>query len=241
MFAPVLAAVVLGAGPSGAFLAATARVLTPTEYLRNEVSRLHNARDDLAARRDANKERFADDEKEIDRLVDEQHRLASPELAEEVSGIESEESVLRSEMRIYEKNHDNRSAVVAKEVRQLEDVLTALRSNATDLPEEIKSITKEGEVFYKASQAQSEGVALLDQELKSLERRLMDAEEREDGEAGMLDSMEDGDEEDSARAMETALGWKEDDLEEKATEAENALHHAISHKPIMGQMMGMMR
>jgi len=229
----------------GAFLSHTARVLTPVEYLRTEVDRLHKARDDLGARRDANKARYDDDVKEIDRLVEEQHHIQESDVQEEVSGIESEMSVLRSEAKIYAKNGDQaKSDSVEGEVKGLETVLEQLQSNATDGPELIKKITKEGELFYQAAQAQSAGVELLDHELKGLDRKLMDAEEREDGDAGggMLDSMDDGDEEDSARGLEAALGknWQQDDLEAKATEAENALNHAISHKPVMGEMMGMM-
>jgi len=228
----------------GAFLSHTARVLTPVEYLRTEVERLHKAREDLGARRDANKARYDDDVKEIDRLVEEQHHLQETDVQDEVAGIESEMSVLRSEAKIYAKNGDAaKSATVEGEVKGLESVLDQLQSNATDGPELIKKITKEGELFYQAAQAQSAGVDLLDHELKGLDRKLMDAEEREEGgDGGMLDSMDDGDEEDSARGLEAALGsnWRQDDLEAKATEAENALNHAISHKPVMGQMMGMM-
>ena len=48
------------------------------------MERLHKAREDLGARRDANKARYDDDVKEIDRLVEEQHHLQETDVQDEV-------------------------------------------------------------------------------------------------------------------------------------------------------------
>jgi hypothetical protein len=203
------------------------------------VERLTKARDDLAARRDADKDRYQDDVKEIDRLIHEQKYADTPDLQDEISGVESELVLLKTEEGIFEKNKDPRADGMITEEEGLRTIRSSL-GNATGWKDLIPSITREGENFYQAAQLLDKQVQQLDGELKGMERKLMDAEEKEDGEAGVLDSMEDGDEEESARSLESALGWHEDELESKATAAENALHAAIGHKPVMGSMMGAM-
>merc|ERR1719161_26712 len=212
---------------------------TPTAYLRKQVDRLTKARDDLAGRRDADKQRYEDDVKEIDRLIQEEKFADTTDLQDEISGVESELVLLKTEQGIFEKNKDSRADGMIAEEEGLKNIRATL-GNATSWKGLIPSITKEGEAFYQEAQVLDKQVQQLDGELKGMERKLMDAEEKEDGEAGVLDSMEDGDEEESARSLESALGWHEDELESKATAAENALHAAIGHKPVMGAMMGAM-
>merc|ERR1719379_2482775 len=212
---------------------------TPTAYLRTQVERLTQARDDLAGRRDADKQRYEDDVKEIDHLIQEEKFADTTDLQDEISGVESELVLLKTEEGIFEKNKDSRANGVIDEEEGLRNIRTTL-GNATSWKSLIPSMTKEGEAFYQAAQVLDKQVQQLDGELKSMERKLMDAEEKEDGEAGVLDSMDDGDEEESARSLESALGWHEDELESKATAAENALHAAIGHKPVIGAMMGAM-
>jgi len=223
--------------PRGALL--RLRDGTPTAYLRQQVERLTKARDDLAARRDADKQRYEDDVKLIDRLIHQEKFADTTDLQDEVSGVESELVLLKTEEGIFEKNQDSRVNGVITEEEGLRNIRSTL-GNATSFKYLIPSVTKEGEAFYQEAQVLDKEVQQLDGELKSMERKLMDAEEKEDGEAGVLDSMEDGDEEESARSLESALGWHEDELEKKATNAENALNAAIGHKPVMGAMMGAM-
>jgi len=212
---------------------------TPTAYLRKQVERLTKARDDLAGRRDADKGRYEDDVKQIDRLIQQDKFTDTTDLQDEVSGVESELLLLKTEEGIFAKNKDSREDGVIAEEEGLRNIRSTL-GNASSWKGVIPSITKEGEAFYQEAQVLDKEVQQLDGELKGMERKLMDAEEKEDGEAGVLDSMEDGDEEESARSLESALGWHEDELEAKATSAENALHAAIGHKPVMGAMMGAM-
>jgi hypothetical protein len=213
---------------------------TPIAYLHQEVERLTKARDDIAARRDSEKQRYEDDVKEIDRLIAAKKQTGSHDIADEVAGVESEASLLKSEAAIFAKNNDTRAASVGAESEQLEEVRASLQNTTDGFEDLVPRITQEGEAFYQAAQRLDKQVKLLEPEIKAMERKLMDAEEKEDGEGGMLDSIEDGDEEDSARSLESALGWKEEDLESRATSAENALHSAINHKPVMGALMGSM-
>jgi len=206
---------------------------TPTDYLRQEIQKLSEARDDLTSRRDGNRKRFEEDENEIDRLNGEERHLEDDTaMNKEVAGVESELSVLGAEDKIYSEKKDNRSVAVESEIGNMKDIIVALKSNDTDVDTLKEGIGKEGEAFYHAANKETKQVALLEKEIKVLERKLSDAEEREDGEAGTLDSMEDIDENGSAHDLEEALGgnWKQDELEDKATQAEDALEHAFSGK-----------
>jgi hypothetical protein len=212
---------------------------TPTAYLRKQVERLTKARDDLAGRRDGDKQRYEDDVKEIDSLIQREKFADTTQLQDEVSGVESELVLLKTEEGIFEKNKDSRADATMLEEEGLRTIRSTL-GNGTSFKGVIPTITKEGEAFYQEAQVLDKQVKQLDGELKGMQRKLMDAEEKEDGGAGVLDSMEDGDEEESARSLESALGWHEDELESKATAAENALNAAIGHKPVMGAMMANM-
>merc|ERR1719453_2425854 len=97
---------------------------------------------------------------------------------------------------------------------------------------EIDALVQDGKASHKKAAAQKGAIQALSEQLSALEKHRSALEDKLDAtseDEGRLEAMDDGGyDDDSAKALERAVDWKQDKLEERATEAENALSNAVS-------------
>lgn len=219
------------------------------EFLKNQIQHLLAAKEGLEDIVNANLDRFKQDKGQIDTLVGLQHKITDngDKRKDAIKGIKSQITMLEQEVGIYKKKKN------LKEAKYVEGVIKVLKKAEEDLdPEpqmltiktEIDNLVKDGTVAHKKASAQKPAIAALSEQLTALEKHRAALEDKLDatsGDEGRLESMDDGEyDDDSAKALERAVGWKQDKLEERATEAENALSNAVSGPKAVNALKGML-
>jgi len=227
------------------------------DYVRGQLSAFLKARDEFSAMQQQVQDRFKSDETEIDRLVERQHKMKedAKDAKVETDAFQKQENMLQAEEKIYEKKNQTKEAVVMKQqIEDLKDLTKAVQGSTAEIDEDQQSIdriTAEGKKLYSELQLKQKQQTTIEAQLKVLEKQQARLEEKVDDQAdsrssytsGILDNEdEDGEdyESESAAALEHALGWNQDKLEEQATNAEDALKKGIGGGNMMRQIGGMM-
>jgi len=220
-----------------------------------ELSALRHAQDDIGTLQEADEARFNAAKDEIDRLVQRKHRLSGPDslVAQEVTALQHEATTMTGEASVAAKMKDK--ADLAKkaesEAAALRGAASLLQGGSNDLKEvtaAIERATAEGKAIDARIQGRKEIRAGLDLRIKQLERAEERAEEDKQS-ANDFDSFKhkadltdadvtSDDEEDSASALEKALGWNRNELEENANAAKDALSHGLGGARKVGGAMG---
>jgi len=219
-----------------------------------ELVALKHAQDDIGVFQEQDQARFKADEDEIDRLVQKKHRLSEGNVAQEVAALQHEASTMSAEADAASKMKDK-----ADLAKKAETEATALRSAATflqgssnelkDVNAAIERATAEGKEIdarIQGRKAMREGLDLRIQQLERAEERAVEEKETANDfdsfkhhKADITDAdVTNDDEEESANALEKALGWNRNELEENANAAKDALSHGLGGARKVGGAMG---
>lgn len=171
----------------------------------------------------------------------------------ETVAIGKQTTMLQAEEKIYEKRNKTKEVdFVKQQISGLQELSSTLLGSADELDADQKSIdriTSEGKTLDAEMKRRAGEMATIEAQLKTLEKEQAKLEEKVEDEPGQARGILDGESEDdgtadyeaeSAEALEHAVGWSQDKLEEQATNAEDALRKGIGGGNMMRQISGMM-
>lgn len=217
------------------------------DYVSKQLSAFLKTRNEFSRMHDQLNDRFKSDENEIDRLVDRQHQIKAAEandIKTELDAIGKQASMLEAEEKIYaDRNQVKQADSLKQQISGLQELRSTLSGSADELDADQKSvakITQEGKTIYAEMQKIEGEQATIETQLQTLEKQQARLEDRVDGDGAEEEEGREAYEAESASALEKAVGWNQDKLEQQATDAEDALHKGIGGKDMVKSIDGMM-
>lgn len=222
-----------------------------------ELAALRHAQDDIGFLQEQDESRFKAAEEEIDRLVEKKHRLgAGANVAEEVAALQREASTMSAEANaVKDKDKADLAKKAETEAAELRGSAALLQGSSNDLKDVSAAIdraTAEGKAIdarMRERKGMRDGLELRIHQLERAEERAEEKKETANDlasfkhKAELTGAGEDGDdgyEAESADALEKALGWNQNELEERAQSAKDALSHGLGGArkvPLMSKLL----
>mmetsp|Transcript_104698 Transcript_104698/g.208013 ORF Transcript_104698/g.208013 Transcript_104698/m.208013 type:complete len:209 (-) Transcript_104698:65-691(-) len=187
-----------------------------------DVVELKHAKDDLALLIEQDQQQFRADTEEIDRLTDRKRHYEGKEAPLEAAALEDVAATLVQKAE-------------SAALRGAGQVLGASADEVKRIDEDIKRVTAAGKMLHTSIAQHESMLTVIEHQIRLLQwRENRKAETAETGGhlgiVGSDEGLDENAEDESASALESAIGWKQEDLERQAFSTQEALTSGIGRK-----------